>query len=130
MPAILLALQSRASRFRFSSIQCYNENDQPIQCPMTKADRILLYVALGLFLFICISACLAKNGCCGCGCRRRRKSPTVPTSVPYPAGDAEFKFKLAGPPDYRHFGIAYPDSTETLVEPDKIHPALHPYHHY
>ncbi|KAJ6558521.1 hypothetical protein DFH09DRAFT_1365172 [Mycena vulgaris] len=114
MASILLSLDSRS--IRYSGTRCYNERNQPIACPMSRTKFIIIAAIVGLFLLICLGIFLVTR--CTCNCRRRRSS----ISPLYPS-DPEFQ------PTGGYMQLP-PPSTETLVEPEKIHTATHPYHHY
>ncbi|KAF9268796.1 hypothetical protein L218DRAFT_954238 [Marasmius fiardii PR-910] len=64
---LLLTTEAKrsSSGYYSSNQQCYDQNNQPIQCPHTKAGEIAAIVilsSLGLFLLLL---------CCCCCCRRR-----------------------------------------------------------
>ncbi|KAJ7668436.1 hypothetical protein DFH06DRAFT_1469177 [Mycena polygramma] len=113
MSSILYHIQSRS--IRFAGTRCYNERNQPITCPISRVELIALAIFAGLFLTICLTLFI----CSRCSCRRQRTSMSALYGI-----DPEFQ--PTGPPSYLRFH----SSTEHLIEPPKIHAAVHPYHRW
>ncbi|KAJ7874727.1 hypothetical protein B0H14DRAFT_89124 [Mycena olivaceomarginata] len=152
MTSILLEIRSRAIRYVGS--RCYNEKSQPISCPISRAKLIAVAAVLGLFVLICLTLFILKK--CSCNCRRRRNTmtihyhyapdPEVQSTVP-PAYRQFGSSLLPTSPVYKEFehssasmerliqptrsyGYMESSSAETLVEPARIHPAVHSYPRY
>ncbi|KAJ7690636.1 hypothetical protein B0H17DRAFT_1201484 [Mycena rosella] len=113
------AVNLRLRSIRYSGTRCYNERNQPISCPMSRTNLIIIAVIVGFFVLGSLALyCLTR---CTCRCRRRKSISTLDL---YRA-DPEFQFQ----PGSQYLKLA-PSSMETLVEPEKIHPATHPYPRY
>ncbi|KAJ7078865.1 hypothetical protein B0H15DRAFT_954284 [Mycena belliarum] len=115
----LISLASR--KIRYSGSRCYNEKSELMPCPMSRASLIVTAILVSLFLLSCLAIFLLTH----CQCRRRRSLNTVPITGTFYRTDPEFQ--PAGP--YRQITLPA-SSMETLVEPEKTHPAMHPYHAY
>ncbi|KAJ7497079.1 hypothetical protein FB451DRAFT_1386398 [Mycena latifolia] len=116
MTSTLISLVSR--KIRYSGNRCYNARNQPISCPMSRTNLIIIAVIVGIFLVTSLAIFLVTR--CTCSCRRRRS--TLPTLY---RADPEFQ-QTGG---YSQLITPTP-SMERLPEPEKIHLATHPYHHY
>ncbi|KAK7057429.1 hypothetical protein R3P38DRAFT_2840920 [Favolaschia claudopus] len=142
-------LEIRARTFRYVGSRCYNERNQLIACPFSKTKAIAIAVAVGALLIICLTLVFISK--CG-GCRRRRETvPTLHYSFardPEAAPPVYHKFEssterlvLPASPSYQQFDhlsttgpyhgyLPPPASTDTLVEPARIHAADHTYPRY
>ncbi|KAF7372161.1 hypothetical protein MVEN_00075200 [Mycena venus] len=141
----------RARAIRYIGIRCYNEKDQRISCPISRTKLIAITVVVGLFVIVCL-ALLIITKCSSCSCRRRRRStlamhdhyatspeaappeyrqcesstkrPVLPTILASMQVDHSSLVQPTRPNDY-----LVPPSTKTIIEPAKIHPAVHLYPH-
>jgi len=146
MSSILLEIRSRT--IRYVGTRCYNEKDQPISCPISRVKLIAIAVVVGLFVIIALTLFIISK--CSCNCRRRRNTmsihyyyadpesqPTVPPAYRQFERSTERLLVQPASPAYTSterltqptglYGYLEPPSMEQLVEPAKIHPAVHPY---
>ncbi|KAJ7209604.1 hypothetical protein GGX14DRAFT_566103 [Mycena pura] len=116
MPSILQQLQSRGT-IRYVGSRCYNQNYELITCPISLPKLIVIGVLIGLLLLICGTLFILSR--CTCSCRRNRGDPAS-TLPAFPRATGGLAPYASLPESFR--------STDTLVEPEKIHPASHLYH--
>ncbi|KAJ7039204.1 hypothetical protein C8F04DRAFT_1231713 [Mycena alexandri] len=133
MSSILHHIQART--IRFSGSRCFNDRNQQITCPLSRVDLIAMAVLAGLFLLWLGLYLLCR---CGCSCRRRRRANAITLCRVDVEASAKPQLLYTAPiqPDVVRvppYNAQFDASTVTLVEPDKSHPATHPYsynHHY
>ncbi|KAJ7251820.1 hypothetical protein B0H12DRAFT_635541 [Mycena haematopus] len=141
MSSTFLELRSRSLRYVGS--RCYNEKNQLIPCPITRPELIAIAVAAGICVLLGLIWCILR---CGCSCRGRRQNAATrynraadPEAQPIVHLPAYQQFESSSerltPPEYKQsdrlsrgpYSYLEQPSTETLVEPARIYPAVHSY---